>query len=72
MDQIQAAYSSQEFIEMYSKNNSLQKGEIQIFEKFKDEIQKGKTLDIGIGTGRTTTVLSKLRYSVKGIASLLI
>lgn len=67
MDNNKQAYSSQNVVEKYSKYNSLQKGEIKVFEKFKNKIIHGKVLDIGIGAGRTTNHLLSIVKEYIGV-----
>jgi SAM-dependent methyltransferase len=67
MERNQEAYLLNNVVKKYTAYNSLQKGEISIFKKFKDKIKLGKVLDVGIGGGRTTFFLSQLAKEYFGI-----
>jgi SAM-dependent methyltransferase len=67
MDINQQAYSSEKIVDKYAKHQYLQKGEVNIFDKFKEKIRNGKILDIGIGGGRTTSYLAPIAKEYVGV-----
>ncbi len=61
------AYNSEKVAKNYSEKLFLFKGENHLIEKFKNNSNNGKMLDVGIGTGRTTYFFAKYFNEYVGI-----
>jgi len=63
----QEAYNSTEVVKEYKEKTSLFKGEKALIENLKNSSARGKMLDIGVGTGRTTKYFSNFFDEYVGI-----
>jgi ubiquinone/menaquinone biosynthesis C-methylase UbiE len=61
------SYNNDKTVKKYSLENTLQKGELLIFERYNNRIRNGKVLDVGVGGGRTTPYLAGKAKEYVGI-----